>query len=94
LQSGQGARRREIHNARVCAGGRAGTSPMSNATRRRQRTVCSQRWRGGAERAGWRARHRWATQRGEGSARCVRSDGEEDPRRTGASLGTNSQPLG
>jgi hypothetical protein len=35
-----------------------------------------------------------ATQRGEGSAGGVRSDGEEDPRRTGASLGTNSQPLG
>ncbi|CAK9880935.1 unnamed protein product [Sphagnum jensenii] len=89
LQSGQGARRREIHNAHVCAGGRAGghvtdeqrneakaargvfaamarrtreggragTSPMSNATRRRQRAVCSQRWRGGPEEDGGEPRH-------------------------------------
>ncbi|CAK9234865.1 unnamed protein product [Sphagnum troendelagicum] len=42
---------------RTREGGRAGTSPMSNATRRRQRAVCSQRWRGGPEEDGGEPRH-------------------------------------
>jgi hypothetical protein len=57
LQSEQGARRREILNARVCAGGRTGASPMSNATMRRQRAVCSERQRGGPEEDGGEPRH-------------------------------------